>query len=116
MKEEHRKKKLDTCTVINLIAAIIFFILIMLSITLLKDPLENKLICRVLARGIFGLLVLYNAGYLLFTKGTAFIWHRMNEKQRLIGGIAIGIIGLILVVTAILGYGVNGDPVLTWWK
>lgn len=116
MKDEKSEKKISICTLVNILAAIIFFVLQILSATLFRSQFVNGLICRVLARGVFGLLLLYNGAYLLFTERTGFIWYSVKPRQRLLGGVALGIAGLYLLITALMGHGVNGDPTLIWWR
>jgi len=84
--------------------------------TVLRTNLDFSLFCRVISRGIFGLLLLYNAIYLIFTSKWSFLWISATSKQRLICGVLLGLVGLVEVVTAFLGYGTNGDPRLIWWK
>lgn len=116
MKDNTKKKKIPICTLVNIIIAIIFFVLEILSVTLFRDQIVNAIICRVVSRGVLGLLLVYNAGYLLFTQGSGFMWFHIKSRQRFFTGIILGIAGLGLVVSALMGHGTNGDPTLIWWR
>ncbi len=54
--------------------------------------------------------------YLLLSDGRSFLTIKASKKERLIGGILLGIFGLICVITSLLGYGLNGDPRIMLWK
>lgn len=102
--------------VINIVVIILFIVCEVISCTILSSPEHYKLLCRVIARGLLGLLLIYNSLYLLFTSKWSFLCLKSTPKQRLICGIVLGLAGLIGLITAILGYGTNGDPRFIWWK
>lgn len=77
---------------------------------------DFKFMLRVFFRGLLGLLILYNSMYLLLTNQWSFLTIKASKKERLIGGIVLGITGLICVITSLLGYGLNGDPRVMLWK
>jgi UPF0716 family protein affecting phage T7 exclusion len=109
-------KKMAGYIVINILSVILFIVLELIGIIAFQDGDETKLAFRVIARGVFGILLLYNSGYMLFTKKPTFLNSNGSPKQRLLATILIGIVGLVMVITALLGYGTNGDPVYRWWE
>lgn len=115
MKEEGKKPG-KIYLMINIILVILFVALEVLSITYLNNPLETKLLARVIARGCMGLLALYNSIYMFFSENSFLLRKNISQKQRVISGILLGIVGFIMILTAFLGYGTNGDPRLIWWK
>lgn len=108
--------KLKINYVVSAIMVISFILLELVSIIALQDNDDTKLLLRVIARGIFGLLMFYNSLHLLFTNAGSILGKNLTLKQRRLSGILIGIVGLIMIVTAFLGYGTNGDPRYYWWK
>jgi small-conductance mechanosensitive channel len=116
--EEQKRKASKVYLVINIILITLFVALEILSLTLLRNPLETKLLARVISRGVFGIAILYNSAYLLLTKKYSPLLKASEQKknQRVIIGILLGIVGFGMVLTAFLGYGTNGDPRLIWWE
>jgi uncharacterized membrane protein YfcA len=103
-------KKYSFYNVINIIGISICIIFLVLTFGL-KD---QKILFGVLLRGSFGLLMIYNAIYLLFTNGATLLVKKGQEKHRRLLGILILITGLMGFVTAVMGYGINGYPLLDW--
>lgn len=114
--ERDAVKKNNRIIAINVIAIILFIVCEFLSYTILSNPEYLRLLCRVISRGIFGLWCIYNALYLLFTSKWSFLCLNSTPKQRLICGVILGLLGLLGLITALLGYGTNGDPRLIWWE
>ena len=100
---------------INIISIVLYIISLGLSYTVFRNVGDIKLLCRVISRGILCLLIIYNSLYLLFTPKWSFLCLKCSPKRRLIVGIVLGFAGLMGLVTAILGYGINGDPTFIWW-
>ncbi|MDF2537397.1 MAG: hypothetical protein K0S76_418 [Herbinix sp.] len=114
--EQQNKKISRTFILINVLMGIIVLAMGVLSIITPSDPIKTKLLIRVLLRGMISLLTLYNSIYLLFTKKYTPLAKDVSTKQRYFAGILLGIVGLIMLLTAFLGYGINGDPRLIWWE
>ena len=98
---------------INVFVFIMLILVLVISIGVSGDA---KYLMRVYFRGFLGLLLLYNSMYLLLSDGRSFLTIKASKKERLIGGILLGIFGLICVITSLLGYGLNGDPRIMLWK
>lgn len=77
---------------------------------------DKRLFLRVLARGALGLLLVYDSLYLLFTSKWSFLCINATIKQRRVAGVLLGLIGMYGLITAILGYGMNGDPRWNWMQ
>lgn len=75
---------------------------------------DQKVLFGVLLRGAFGLLMMYNGFYLLFTKGASFLVKNSTVNNRRILGLLLLLTGVIGFVTAVIGHGLNGYPVLDW--
>lgn len=103
-------KKYSLYNVINIIGISICIIFMVLTFGL-KD---QKVLFGVLLRGAFGLLMIYNAIYVLFTSGVSFLIKKGQEKHRRLLGVLLLIAGLIGFITAVMGYGINGYPLLDW--
>jgi Na+-driven multidrug efflux pump len=103
-------------TSINIIGAILFILFEILSMTIFNNGSEFKLLLRVLSRGVLSVLFIFNACYLLLTNRWSFLSIGITHKKRIFIGTLIGLVGLGLFITALLGYGTNGDPRLLWWK
>lgn len=114
--EKKSEKKNLSYIVVNVVIVIVFVVFEILSSTILSSPEHYKLLCRVIARGLLGTLFIYNSLYLLLTSKWSFLCTNATPKQRLICGIVLGLGGLVGLITAILGYGTNGDPRFIWWK
>ena len=115
MKEQNEKGK-SIYISINIIIAVIFVVLEILGLTIFNDNFDNSLLCRVMSRGTLGLIIIYNSLYLLITSKWSFICLKSSKKQRIFCGVVLGLVGAGLLITALLGYGTNGDPRLIWWK
>lgn len=113
---EKRLRKLDQNSIFLIILVIIIIVLETLSCTIYRTPIETRLLLRVISRGVFGILAFDISFLYLFTSNQSFFTKNKTASQRKIGGILVGFIGIILIVTALLGYGTNGDPRLIWWK
>jgi len=75
---------------------------------------EQKVLFGVLLRGAFGLLMLYNGIYLLFTKGESALVKSASVSNRRLMGLILSLTGMIAFITAVMGYGLNGYPALDW--
>jgi len=93
-----------------------FVILGILSYTALKDTTPAKYAVRVIARGLIGVLACYHSYLMLFTRKKYYLTKNSNRKQNRFSGILLGFVGLGMVLTALAGYGINGDPRLFWWQ
>lgn len=98
---------------VNIFLLVLVILLVVISFGLQGD---SKYKMRVLFRGFLGILILYNSAYLLFTNNWSFITKKNSKKERLAAGVLLGFVGLFGVVTAILGYGLNGDPRVILWR
>lgn len=98
---------------INVFMLIMVILSLVISIGLSGD---TKYLMRVFFRGLFGLLILFNSMYLILTNRWSFLTINASKKKRLICGIVLGIVGLICIITSLLGYGLNGDPRILLWK
>ena len=105
-----------TILVVSVILLASFIILGTLSYTVLKDITPAKYAVRVIARGLIGILSCYHAFLMLFTSKKYYLTKNSNRKQNRFSGILLGFVGLGMVLTAIAGYGINGDPRLFWWQ
>lgn len=114
--KEISSKRNNGLIITNIIFVAIFIILEVISYTILRNAGDTKLLFRVLSRGVFGVCCIYNSLYELFTTKWSFLCLNATPKQRRFSGILLGIVGLLTVLTAIMGYGTNGGPVLTWWE
>lgn len=95
---------------VNVIGATICIIL---SVSLFIFSNE-KVLLGVLLRGVFSLLIIFNAIYLIFTDRPSFIIRLGQEKYRKLSGVLLLIVGLLGFVTFLMGYGINGYPRLDW--
>ena len=75
---------------------------------------DQKIFVGVLFRGVFSLLILYNALYVLLTKRPSFLVKKGKENQRKILGIILLLVGIFGFITTLLGYGINGYPLFDW--
>jgi uncharacterized membrane protein YfcA len=75
---------------------------------------NQKILIGVLFRGAFSLLILYNAIYVIFTNSPSFMVRKGKEKYRKIFGVILLLVGIFGFVTTLLGYGINGYPLLNW--
>ena len=96
--------------IINIVMAV----LCLLITVMLFIFTDQKILTGVLLRGVFSLTVIFNAIYLLFTNQQSFLIPKGKEKQRKLNGIILLIVGLGMFITALMGYGINGYPLL--WK
>lgn len=103
-----RNKKMYN--IINIVGGTMCVILIGL-LFVFKD---QKIIIGVLFRGVFSLLIIYNAIYIAFTNNPSFMIRKGQEKHRKLLGIFLLLLGIFAFVTALLGYGINGYPLLDW--
>ena len=110
MNEKMKKNKVYLF--VNVFVFIMLILILAISIGISGDA---KYWMRVIFRGSLGLLLLFNSMYLILTNGWSFLTIKSSKKERLIGGIIIGIVGLICVITSLLGYGLNGDPRIMLW-
>lgn len=101
--------------VIHVIALVLFLLCEIASYTIFHNPENIRLLFRVIARGLLGVMCVYNAFYLLCTTQWSFLCKKATLKKRRIYGVILGIVGLLTIITAFLGYGTNGDPRLIWW-
>jgi tryptophan-rich sensory protein len=111
-----RRKMYSINTLISVILITLFILMNILSYTIFSDTSETKLLFRMMARGIFGLALIYNSIYLLITDKQSFLVRNSTPMQRKLCGTLIGLVGIGMVLTALLGYGINGDPRFIWWK
>jgi uncharacterized membrane protein len=114
--EEKKVKNNSIYIIIHVIALVLIVLCEIASYTIFSTPNNLRLLFRVISRGIIGLICIYNAFYLLCTTKLSFLCLKSNSKRRHMYGIILGVVGLIALVTAFLGYGTNGDPRLIWWK
>ncbi|NLC18053.1 MAG: hypothetical protein GX757_02335 [Clostridiales bacterium] len=103
-------KKQSLYNVINIIGIGICMIFVLLIFALE----EQKILFGVLLRGAFGLLMIYNGIYLLFTKGESLLVKSGSAGNRKIIGMILMLTGLLAFITAVMGYGLNGYPALDW--
>lgn len=75
---------------------------------------NQKILVGVVIRGTISLIVIFNSIYLLFTNQKSFLISKGKEKQRKLIGIILLVVGLAMLITALMGYGINGYPRL--WK
>lgn len=102
--------------IMNIIFVVIFFVLEVIALLFFKDAYQFKLLFKVIARGEFGIMLLYNSYYHLFTAGQSILDPKQSKRQRLVTGILLAVVGFGMLITALLGYGTNGDPRLYWWR
>ena len=110
MNEKMKKSKIYLF--MNVFLFIMLILILVISIGLSGN---TKYLLRVIFRGFLGLLMIYNSIYLLLTNGWSFLTIKASKKERLIFGILLGIVGLICVITSLLGYGLNGNPRIMLW-
>lgn len=103
-------KKYSSYNIINIIG----IALCLLLVILIFGFESQKVLFGVLLRGAFGLLMLYNGIYLLFTKGESALVKSSSKSNRMIMGFILLFTGLLAFVTAVMGYGLNGYPALDW--
>jgi len=103
-------KKSNVYNVINIIGLGIC----LLFVIVIYGFETQKQLFGVLLRGAFGLLMMYNGAYLLFTNGASALAKNLSKNNRRIMGLIILLTGLIAFVTAVMGHGINGYPVLDW--
>ncbi|MFZ5353515.1 MAG: hypothetical protein ACOZCL_12455 [Bacillota bacterium] len=96
--------------IINIVGGIVCILLTVLIFVLQ----EHKVLIGVLFRGVISILILYNSLYLLFTNKPSFIARNIVVKDRRLAGILLFAVGMLGLVTAIMGYGINGFPLLDW--
>ena len=101
---------------INVLMTVVMIVLVVLSTILFGHEDENRYALRVITRGVLGILLIYDALYLLLTDKWSFLSMKASRKQRLFGGVLIGIVGFGCVITTFLGYGINGDPLYFFMK
>lgn len=103
-------KKYNYYNIINAIGLgiCVLFIIVVFALE------DQKQLFGVLLRGAFGLLMIYNGCYLLLTKGASFLAKNNTANNRRIMGLLLLLTGLIGLVTAAMGYGLNGYPLLDW--
>lgn len=111
-----KEGKVSIIVMISIILFLLIVILEVLSSTLFSEPQTSKLLCRMISRGLFGILFLYHSIYLMFTNKQYFLSKNLTGKHRRLCGFLICIVSLGLIITAFLGYGTNGDPRYLWWK
>lgn len=97
----------------NLINIVGIVICVILNIMLFVFN-EQKVFIGVLFRGVLSLLVLFNAIYLIFTDKPSFLMRKRQEKHRKPYGIILLVVGIATFVTVLMGYGINGYPLLDW--
>lgn len=114
MKKQSNGKK--TSLVINIVMIAVIVLLDVLSTVLFGHENENRYLLRIISRGVMGVLLVYDSIYLLMADRWTLFSIKASSKQRLIGAILIGIVGIGCVITAFLGYGINGDPRYNLWK
>ncbi|HWT73579.1 MAG TPA: hypothetical protein VN258_02515 [Mobilitalea sp.] len=102
--------------IINIIMFCLFVLIDLLSYTVFYDTGNAKYFFRMIARGIFGALLFYDSMFLLLTTRQSFLCKNATVSKRKLCGILIGIVGAIMIITAFLGYGRNGDPRYIWWE
>lgn len=100
----------------NILVVLLFLIVEILGYTIFGNNGNTTLLFSVIARVLFGGLIIFNAIYLIFTSKWSFLCINATPKKRLIFGILLGLVGLFGLITALLGYGTNGDPRLIWWN
>lgn len=109
------RKNIKLMTTINVCFVVLFLLLDILSYSIAEIGDLNFLL-RVFSRGVFGIMLLTNAVYLLLPPKPTYYTVDMKHQHRIFCGISLGIVGLVMLITAALGYGTNGDPVLKWWQ
>lgn len=96
--------------VINIVGALVCVMLI----AMLFVFNEQKVLIGVLFRGAFTLLIIYNSLYTIFTDKLSFVIRKGQEKHRKLIGIILLVVGIFGFVTVLMGYGINGYPLLDW--
>ena len=96
--------------VINIIGVAVCAILI----TMIFLINEQKVLVGVLFRGAIMLLIIYNSLYTIFTDKPSFIIKKGQEKHRKRIGIILLVVGIAGFITVLMGYGINGYPLLDW--
>jgi hypothetical protein len=91
---------------INLVTVVLFLCLVMAFFVLNSQ----QILIGVLIRGVFALLIIFNAVYLVFTKQPSFLLRKGQERHRILMGVLLLTVGLFTLITACLGYGINGYP------
>ncbi len=87
-----------------------------LSIAIFGDTSDIKYLLRIYARGILGVLAVYHGSIMLFTKKVYYLTKNNTRNQSRFAGVLLLLLGIGMVVTAIAGYGMNGDPRYIWWN
>jgi formate-dependent nitrite reductase membrane component NrfD len=109
-------KKMAGYIVINILFILLFIVLELIGIFAYTDGSETRLAFRVIGRGVLGVLLVFNSSFMLITRKTTFLNSKVSPKQRLLSSVLLGIVGLGMIITALMGYGINGDPILKWWE
>lgn len=92
--------------IINIVLVLSFFVFF---IFLFITP-QNKVFLGVLQRFLLSALIIFNALYLVLTNEYTFLIKKGQENKRRLLGVILLIFGLGMLITAIMGYGINGYP------
>lgn len=103
-------KRRDINTKINILDITLCVILVILIFVVPQE----KVLLGVFLRGAFSFLIIYNALYLALSDKPSFIIRKGKEKHRKLYGVLLLIVGLFVFITFLMGYGVNGYPLLDW--
>lgn len=94
----------------------LFLLSELLSFTVFKGTDDIKYLLRIFARGILGLLSAYHGFIMLFTSKIYYLTKGNTKRQRRFSGILLFLLGLGMISTAFMGYGMNGNDQYIWWK
>lgn len=103
-------KKWNINIAINILGSTLCIILVILIFVLPQE----KVLLGVFLRGGFSFLIIYNALYFIFSDKPSFLLRKGQEKHRKLGGVLLLIVGLFGFITFLMGYGINGYPLLDW--
>ncbi len=99
---------------VNLIWIVILVILSISSV--LSTWRFGFAVLSILTRGIMGIGVIINGIYWMVSKNWPFRDKNLTTGKKQFGGILLIVVGLIGVITALMGYGFNGNPRFLWWE
>lgn len=112
-------RKLEDQKGILVVSAILLGTIIIcgaLSYTVFSDTVPTKYALRIIARGTIGILAAYHGLLTCFRKKKYYLTSNTTPGQNRFAGIFLIILGIGMLITALLGYGVNGDPRYLWWQ
>ena len=75
---------------------------------------EDKVLLGVLFRGVISLLIINNALYPFLTNKPSVLTRKAGKAASKPYSIILLVVGVFALITAIMGYGINGFPLLDW--